>query len=272
MRDGYKLWRKNLILCIPFLCNFLVTVLLSVILFLLIIFAIFQGRELSSILLIIFVVLIIGIITYLLSNSFFTAGAIGMAKEILMKGNTNLQDMLLYGKKKFLKLFFFNLILMLLGIPAIAFLFIRGFTGINLTYLYLFAVSILFTPILYTIVISDTNVSDGIKKGFKFIKENKLSFLLLFFFNRFIETISTIAVLILAFIFFIAILAFTLPSIPLSYEAIIMNLNAIRSSLIFGALIAFIFLFILYVLISIFVVSPLTNLWFAKLYSERTKI
>lgn len=271
MRDGYKLWRKNLILCIPFLCNFLVTVLLGVILFLLIIFAIFQGRELSSILLIIFVVLI-GIIIYLLSNSFFTAGAIGMAKEILMKGNTNLQDMLLYGKKKFLKLFFFNLILLLLGIPAIAFLFIHGFTGINLTYLYLFAVSILFTPIPYTIVISDTNVSDGIKKGFKFIKENKLSFLLLFFFNRFIETISTIVALILAFILFIAILAFTLPSIPLSYEAIIMNLNAIRSSLIFGVLIAFIFLFILYVLISIFVVSPLTNLWFAKLYSERTKI
>lgn len=270
--DGYKIWRKNFILFVPFLCEFLIAMILAAILLLFLFFMFFSAVaefSLWKILLTFFVVLVIAI-AYGLVRAFFTAGAIGMAKEVLLKGNTNLQDMLLYGKKKFLTLFLFYLIFLLLAIPAVVFLFLQILTSIDLASIYIFAISLLLAPVPYAIVISNTSTLDGIKKGFKFIKENKLSFLLLYFFINFIEYAFTIVVIAFAFIFFIAISGFTLPSIP-SFESIVMNAETISSSIIIAAILALIFLLLLYLAISIFVISPLINLWFTKLYADRTE-
>lgn len=267
----YRLWRENLILFVPFLCELVMIIILGIVLSLYLFFIFSASTEFSllEILSKFFVILAI-VIAYVLLKSFFTAGAIGMAKEVILKGNTNLQDMFLYGKKKFLTLFLFHFILLILAIPAIALLFLRSYSGIDIASLYIFAMSIILTPVPYAIVISNTSVLSGIEKGFKFIKENKLSFLLLWFFVEFITRALIALSLIFAFIVFIVISIFTFPSIS-SIEEITTNAKAIPSSLIISTVIALILFLILYSAISIFVIFPLINLWFSKLYTNRVE-
>lgn len=65
------------------------------------IFPLLQSQFLQNIGIIIIAV-IITVILVLLISAFFTAGAIGMAKEATETGRTNLSDMMDYGRRKFI--------------------------------------------------------------------------------------------------------------------------------------------------------------------------
>ncbi|MDY6959297.1 MAG: hypothetical protein SVK08_09085 [Halobacteriota archaeon] len=148
---------------------------------------------------------IITLLLNMLIGAFFNAGAIGMAKEATQKGKTDLSDMISYGRKKFASLFFATLIINLITFIGIMFL-LPGLMrlipsissssvsptqavlsalplltlGFLATGIYIFIISIIFAPSRYAIVISDLKAIDGLKEGFNFFMENKVSVFLLF--------------------------------------------------------------------------------------------
>lgn len=140
--EGFETWKKNLIICLPFVFNAVLTgIVASIIIgggilasipsavpyferldgitydeFLLLI------PELLQSLGIIIIAVIVTIILVMLIDAFFWAGAIGMAKEAAETGATNLAHMLEYGKRKYISLFFTKLIIGLISLIGIIFL------------------------------------------------------------------------------------------------------------------------------------------------------
>ncbi|TGC08746.1 DUF7847 domain-containing protein [Methanolobus halotolerans] len=152
IRRGFSTWKRNLIICIPFISEVLVTVLLSMLaafLFvMLFIMPVISGSNidpeqlspdamlnileslLSDNLLVLIAFGIIFFLLYMLVQSFFTAGAIGMSKEALEKGDTNVGDMSSYGSKNFFNLFLLKVMVSLLALAGVIFL-IPGFLSIG---------------------------------------------------------------------------------------------------------------------------------------------
>jgi hypothetical protein len=118
--------------------------------------------------------------------SFFISGAIGMAKEAITNGKTNLSHMMDYGKRKFLSVFGANIIvglIMLVGVlfilPGLAQLFsdprnaiISFIPGIILMMIYMLVLSLLVVLVNYAIVIDDLGAIKGVKKGVKTVWHN----------------------------------------------------------------------------------------------------
>ena len=153
---------------------------------------------------IIITAVILTIILVSLISSFFTAGAIGMAKEAIKSGRTNLSDMKDYGRKKFIDIFFANLIIGLIAFAGVVFiipgvlsfwdviifgrnlppaevlplvaLFGLGFLAMGI---YIMIISIIFAPSRYAIVIDDLGAVEGVKKGFRFFMDNKVDVFLI---------------------------------------------------------------------------------------------
>jgi len=200
---------------------------------------------------IVILILLVGLIM-----SFFTAGAIGMAKEAILTGSTNFSHMMTYGKKKFLSYFGASIIIglvMLVGflfaIPGLINLFanieslsstpttqeifvIMGpfISGIFLMIIYVLPMSIILALVPYAVVVDDLKAIDGFLKGVKvFWRYNKINVFLLW-----------LIVLIV--------------SIILSLFSMIPYL---------GSIIVFI--------LSFFVITPLTTIWWTKLYLTITK-
>ncbi|MDY6865660.1 MAG: hypothetical protein SVY15_06795 [Halobacteriota archaeon] len=148
---------------------------------------------------------IVAIILNMLIGAFFSAGAIGMAKEATEKGKTDLPDMMSYARKKFVSLFFANLLITLITFIGVLFLIpglmrlipsissssvsptqavLSALPFLTLGFLaagiYIFIISIIFAPSRYAIVISDLKAIDGLKEGFNFFMGNKVSVFLLF--------------------------------------------------------------------------------------------
>src|SRR3990172_10350000 len=124
IRNGYETFTKNLNLSIPLVLNFFITIILAVILaafgFLYILGSSLSSLEnvsspeqLAAIILplitqhifeIAAIILIIVIVTSFI-QSFFTAGAIGMAKQATETGKSELSTMVSVGKKNVVNLF-----------------------------------------------------------------------------------------------------------------------------------------------------------------------
>lgn len=234
--NGFDIWQKNLNICLPFVFDLVISSALALIILGSAILATIPSfipyftnpPEVSPYLIsqllpqilrslnIIITAVIITIILGLLISSFFTAGAIGMAKEAIKKGRTNLSDMKNYGSRKFVDIFFANLIIGLITFAGVVFI-IPGFlcfwdviiSGINLTPaeilplvalfglgfltmgIYVMIISVVFAPSLYAIVIDNLGAVEGVKKGFRFSMNNKVDVFLIWLIVFAITAVST---------------------------------------------------------------------------------
>jgi hypothetical protein len=224
IEKGFETWKKNLIICLPFVFTSILTaIVVGIILFATILAAIpslipalehlsalpqdlipqLLPQLLQSIGIII-VGVIIAVLIGMLITAFFWAGAIGMAKEAIETGHTDLSHMLEYGRRKFMSLFFTDIIVGLISFAGLVFL-IPGFLyllpklnvlselpegeiiaafalfglGFLVMIVYILIISILLALPRYAVVIGDMGAIEGIKTGFRFFMSNKLAVFLL---------------------------------------------------------------------------------------------
>ena len=128
LRNGFEIWKKNLIICLPFVFSMLLTVIVAVLIIgsaLLVTFGpllpsmmphITESGEIPPALVQqlqpLFLqhiglwtgAVFVTVILVLLITAFFNAGAIGMAKEATETGRTSLSSMIDYGRQKFVQL------------------------------------------------------------------------------------------------------------------------------------------------------------------------
>ncbi|OYT39853.1 MAG: hypothetical protein B6U86_04860 [Candidatus Altiarchaeales archaeon ex4484_43] len=190
LRGGFGIWRKNLILGVPFLLDlvieFLVLMMLisSFIFFSADLFS-FQAHEdiysgftypdisgIMNFLFLFFALMMFVYIVCMLINAFFEAGAIGMARTATDTGKTELDEMTGYGKKKVIALFLANILIdliliagvvIILGIPIafavllkemVIFNWLLLLIGVVLSIVYLLVIGVAFSPVKYALVIS----------------------------------------------------------------------------------------------------------------------
>ena len=233
IRKGFDTWKENLSICLPFVFSMVLTSIVALIIIGGAILATFPSLlsfftqleesppELITTLMpqllpsmgIIIIAIIITIILCMLINAFFWAGAIGMAKEATETGHTNITHMIEYGKRKFISLFFTDIIIGLISLVGIIFL-IPGilcllpklsalselppgelftglaigelFTGLAILglgflamFLYILIISIILALPRYSVVIDDVGAISGVKTGFKLFMANKIVVFLL---------------------------------------------------------------------------------------------
>ena len=269
--NGYRTWRKNLILGVPHLLDLIASIIVLIISLILMIFIVVlpllsqitRGRfDLSLItfpvLLLLIVLILVTVFLLLLITSFFSAGAIGMTRRAIETGKTTMSEMIDYGKKKFISLFFVNIIILLLTIlgflffiPAvIAFLSKLINVGLSLLILsfavwmlYLTTLEIILIFVPYAVVVSDLGAIEGIKKGYRIFMENKLSIIFLWFITLAIGWGCSL--IINAITSFMGIL-----------PCIGTLINIVIWLLYFGFL--------------VMVITPLSTVWWTRLYLDRT--
>lgn len=285
MGRGFELWRKNLILSVPFLLNeiaqFLVLIafgVVSVIILLILSPSLDLTYILSSIggasmliLAILGIILFLALVVLLgVVSAFFTSGAIGMCKEAVKTGSTKFSQMMDYGRKKAISLFIANIILgiiiflgtiilggFFIGFPLLLqsllggglelFFIILLILGAGVLILFLITVSVIFAPMPFAIIVSDLGAVDGIKRSFDFFKKNKLHTFLLWLVILFISIGISI-------LFAIMRLPFNLVDLGIIGIVMGMILNLIN------------------VLIAILVISPVTTVWWTLFYISRTRV
>lgn len=278
IKNGFTYWKNNLKICIPFIIQFLIILIISLPLifgFLLpsvlpqstahtpflylnnINISAEQTSEIvasiSNMLPFFILTIILLIIVMLFVGTFFYAGAIGMAKEIIVQGETSLSHMWNYGKRKIFNLLGAHIIIGVLMMLGFFLLFpgILSLSSVNMSTMnsmqkmaaviplilgllamaiYIAIVSILFVLVPYAVVIGDTTAIEGIKRGYNvFMHHNKI--------NVFAMWIITVIL-----------------SVPLSLT---------QQIPVTGPLV--------YLIIMTVVFSPLVTLWWTDLYLEIAK-
>ena len=144
INKGFSIWTRNLNICLPFILNFGVNGLLTLIAYVVFV-AIFVMPELSSIgldpanispeqmlsilssVVIDHTMLIIAgfaiiMVLMMFIKSYFTAGAIGMSKNAMETGDTHLNDMFHSGNENAVNLFLTNVLLALIMLTGIIFI------------------------------------------------------------------------------------------------------------------------------------------------------
>jgi len=224
IRKGFDTWKKNLSICLPFLFSLILSSIAAIIaiggailvsipslvpfltkldeippdLIPQLLPQILQNMGINIIAVIITVILV------LLISAFFTAGAIGMAKEAAETGRTSLSDMMDYGRRKFISLLFAIIIVGLITLAGVVFLIpgvlyilpdittlsqappevmlpaiaILGL-GFLIMFIYMAIVSIMLALPPYAVVIDDLGAIEGVKRGFNFFMKHKLNVFLL---------------------------------------------------------------------------------------------
>jgi hypothetical protein len=224
IRDGFETWKKNLSICLPFVFSWILSSIVVLVILGVAVLAtlpalvsnldaldklppelIFQQLPvLFQNVGIILIAVAVAILVSMLIDAFFWAGAIGMAKEAIETGHTDLSQMIEYGKRKYVSIFVTNLIIGLLSLVGLLFL-IPGIlailpqlstlpalsesevvtlialfgVGFLAFILYTIIISILFALPRYVVVITDVGAVDGIKTGFTCFTRNKLAVFLL---------------------------------------------------------------------------------------------
>lgn len=221
---GFETWKQNLSICLPFVFSSVLTSVVGII--------IIGGAILAAIpslvpqftkldeltpdvipqllpqilqsMGIIIIAIIATIILCMLIDAFFWAGAIGMAKEATETGRANISHMIEYGKRKFISLFFTDVIIGLISFVGLVFLVpgilyilpklsvlsvlppeevITTFAVFGLGFLamiaYILIVRIIFALPRYSVVIDDVGAIRGVKNGFKVFRGNKVAVFLL---------------------------------------------------------------------------------------------
>jgi len=271
LSGGFNTWKNNLGICIPFILGMVISLFVAATILLIALFSIFMPiietlftnpssitsteffsqifRTVFENLWIIIVASVITAVIAGLINAFFTSGAIGMAKEAILTGRTNLSHMVDYGKRKYLSLFAANIIVGLIAsvgflflIPGILSLYsiatdpsvsISGYgifavftllIGLIPMAVYMLAMSILLALVSYAVVLDDLKAIEGFKKGVRVVWHNKINVFLIW-----------LIVLV------VGIVAGLIGNIPFVG-------------------------WILSLIVSLVIVSPLTAIWWSKLY------
>jgi hypothetical protein len=274
IRNGFETYTKNLNLSIPLILNFFITIILVAILaaigFLYILGSsmtslenVSSPQQLVSILLplitqhifeiAVVILTIVVVISFI--QSFFTAGAIGMAKQATEIGKSELSTMADAGKKNVINLFLAEILVGLLSLAGIVFM-IPGAMKVDITellssknteaamlllagflmwMLYLFIINLVLAVYRYALVIEGLDPIEGITLGFRFFNQHKSDVFILWLF---------IGVIIIVF----AIIGEVMGQIPII-------------SIIWA---------IINMIISFFIIPPLTIVWWVRLYMTRT--
>jgi len=275
---GFGVWRQNLNLCIPFLLSFVLSSLLLILVLavLAVAFVSLQGinstsfqdaqdaqvllsqmeeaaaslspSEAGSILLVTFLLLLL----LILISSFFTAGAIGMAKQALEAGRADAGAMWSAGREHFRSMFLATIAMGLLVFAGLVFL-IPGVAllywstqpdaqavgilaaGFLLLAVYAIALSLLLAEAPYALVVDRLGALAAISASARF-----------FWYNKF-------DVLVLWLIVVAVSLGLQMAGGSLSVNE---SLSYQPASLITG-------------LINILILAPLSNLWWTRLYMSR---
>jgi len=273
IEKGVETWKKNLSICLPFVFSTILTFVVAIIIIGSAILVAFPSLlslipyltkpdEIPPYLIspllpqflqsigIIAAAVILAIILGLLIHAFFSAGAIGMAKEAAEKGRASLSDMTDYGRRKFISLLFADIIVGFIALAGVVFvipgvLYILPYittlsetppevvftaiaivgSGFMVMCIYLVLVSILFALTRYAVVIDDLGAVEGVKKGFNFFMAHKL--------NVFLLWLIVLAIGMVA--------GFILGSIPYIGQPVSM-------------------------VVSVIVIQPLTVIWWSRLY------
>jgi hypothetical protein len=269
---GFETWKRNLNLAVPFVLMIVALMLLAVVMAFVILYPLITTspdvfsnagnvedpqhlmdllQGLTNIGLLAAVVLI-GILIIWLSTSFFTAGAIGMAKEATETGRTTLKEMAASGRRNYLSLFLVEALttivvfagLALLSLPFLsdlAALFESGdpefgplVLWIILLIAYALLVSILLAMVPYALVVEGLGPIGAIKTGIGFFLKNKMD----------------------VFLIWLVVLAVSMAiqflGVPFSGSG--------AASAIFSMVSG---------VVSILVISPLSTVWWTRLYMTR---
>lgn len=265
---GFKIWKSNLNLCVPFLLNLLFSILAMVPLvaaFLAILGFSGDLQSLDSItseellsrleesLFTLGIVFVLVILVMALISAFFTAGAIGMAKEALETGKSTIGAMWSAGREHFLNMFIATLLMGIIVVVGVAFLLpgviylLPSFdpspetigllvAGVMLLIIYAIIVSLLLALAPYALVVDSIGAVDAIKAGVGFFMQNKFDVFVLW----------------------------------LVVVAISTGLQMIGNSISTGDTVTFQPLSIVTGLINLLVLLPLSTLWWTRLYMSRT--
>ncbi|MCL7412387.1 MAG: hypothetical protein M8353_02060 [ANME-2 cluster archaeon] len=159
-----------------------------------------------------FVVLVILVFVVLqIFQSYFYAGAVGMSRNAIAGGDTSIADMFNAAGSNFMNVFMANIFMILVELAGIVFvvpgaILVRNnmefidssqFTGgllllligMLIWLLYLLVLDILFSVVIYTIVIEHVSALDGITEGVRFVLNNKISVFIIWFMVFVISTI-----------------------------------------------------------------------------------
>lgn len=264
LKNGFNAWKKNLNICVPIILNIIAITILVIAVVMTTVVAVLgplmalSPEELTPELLlgqigpmmgIIVLVFVIFVILVGLIGAFFSAGAIGMAKKANEGKGATLSDMVEHGKKSVISVFFADIIVGLITLIGIVFV-IPGILyapidaimydplfigGVVIFALYVVIMSIVFVAVKYVIVIDNIGTIQGIKKGVGFFLSNKLSVLMIW-------------ILIMAISMGLAIISMIVETMP--YMALIWS--------------------VINMILSILVIAPLTIVWWARLYMDRT--
>lgn len=273
---SFETYTNNLNLSIPFVLNVFITGMLAIVLLIYGLFTIL-GPELQSLsgaspspemlfkllsivaknFLKIAALLSLYFLISTFFQAFFIAGAIGMAKQAIETGKTEFSTMMASGKKNVISLYLAEILVGLLYLAGIVFIlpgsmklgkflstgFTEGNTSAILLLLggallwgaYALVLSIVLALFRYALVIEELEPVEGIISGLRFFNRHRFDVLLLW--------LAVGAILVV-----FSVLGQTLGSVTV--------INVLWP--------------FLSVLVSIFIIEPVTMLWWVRLYMERT--
>lgn len=276
IRKGFETWRQNLNLAIPFVLMIVVMMILTIFVVALAFYHLITGspevfstaeeiespEELAKLLSsatnlgLAATILFVGILLIYLASSFFTAGAIGMAREATDKGRTSTKEMWACGRRHYLNLFAAEVIMMVVviaGVLVLSLPFLSDLMGvveanepefesiihlgpwIFLAIAYSLLISILLAIVPYALVVSGLGPINAIKSGIVFFLSNKMDVFLIWL------VVGAVS------------MAVQFLGVPFS-----------------GSETASAFFSMLTGILSVLVISPLTTVWWTRLYMTRT--
>jgi len=272
IKRGFETWKRNLNLAIPFVLMIAAIMLLAVIMAFLVLYPLITTspdvlsnagnvedpqqlidllQSVTNIGLLVAVVLL-GILIMSLMASFFTAGAIGMAKEATETGRTTLKDMWASGKRNYLGLFLAEVLMMIIvfaGLVVLSLPFISDLAAgvesgdpefgplvlwIILIIAYGLLISVALAMVPYALVVEGLGPVGAIKAGIGFFWSNKMDVFLIW-----------LVVLAVS-------MAIQFVGVPFS--------GSETASAIFSMVSG---------IVSVLVISPLTTVWWTRLYMTR---
>jgi hypothetical protein len=266
---GFDVWKSNLSLCIPFLLSFVFSLLATTPLIVVALSVLgpiniesISSEELLSRIMAslgsLFSAFLLSILLVILVGAFFDAGAIGMAKAALETGNTKTGVMWASGRKYLLRMFGMSILIGLITIAGVL-LLLPGILllpqpltlqslspdsqavgllvlGIILLVIYAIVISVILALAPYALVIDDLRPVSAIKASVRFFSYNKFD----------------------VFVIWIVIIAISI------------GLQTIGGSVSAGGIVVAQPLSVITGLVNLLILSPLSAVWWARLYIDRT--
>lgn len=275
LTECFRTWRKNQVLALPYFFSSIVSVFLLVsyiaaVYFLLNPFkAPLSSLSLSSVdwvLLMLDILLLFPLLFVIFAASvFFSAGAIGMAGAALKTGKTSVDDMFESGRKRFVSLFLAKIILFIATvILSVILLMMQMILNGQWVEAGTVIFSVMFVGLDYAVVIGGLGPVAGLKKAYGFFSDNKFEVVLMWAFVRAFELLLVLSYCMIALIV-LGLFSLLLPLDGFSAGSLMAAADQSLWIIVSAAAV----LFIAYSLFSIYLLLPLTALFWSKLYLER---